>query len=452
MRFSNGALAVHRQAFSAERILWLTGLGIAMSMMGDIALYVVLPTHSAQAGITLADVGLMLSANRAIRIFINSPYGVIIERLPRRRVMLFSIGVGTLSTLLYTLPGFWPLLVGRLMWGLAWAGVWMGGSTIALDIANHTNRGRFVGRLQMWGFIGQGAGGLIGGVLTDSLGYHAAFYVFAALSLLMGAAWWAFLPETRHQPSAPTPLPEGEGRKTARAFSIPLAVHEEGEEDDIGTRHVVSDQHDSAPPLYAVERGLGGEEKNRSLPALVVAVMVMLLNWLIFLGGLGAILSLLLQQRVESIVALATFTGALSAGTQALGLLTAPLSGWVSDRLRNRWLLVVAAVLVGTGCVLALVEGRGIVVIVAALMGGIVTSVLQTQAVTIAGDYARQNRQGRIIGLLNTAGDIGSAAGPYLAFLLLPIIGLSGIFTLLAALLLLLLPWVLWMAWREIRP
>jgi MFS family permease len=387
-------------------------------MLGDIALYIVLPTHTAQAGIALTDVGLMLSANRAIRIFINSPYGVLIERLPRRWVMLFSIFIGTLSTLLYTMPGFWPLLAGRLMWGVAWAGVWMGGSTVVLDIANHTNRGRFVGRLQMWGFIGQGTSALVGGLLTDTLGYHSAFYVFAALSLLMGVAWWLFLPETRREHRVLTPPPDL------------LPEFREGEKN------------------HALENMV--QQIRRSKASLVVAVWVMLLNWLIFLGGLGAILSLLLQQRVESIVALATFTGALSAGTQVLGLLTAPLSGWLSDRLRNRWALVVAAVVVGTGCILALVNGTGMTVVIAALVSGIVTSVLQTQAVTIAGDYARENRQGRIIGVLNTAGDIGSAAGPYLAFLLLPIIGLSGIFTLLAALLLLLLPWVLWMAGREI--
>jgi MFS family permease len=423
MRFSNAALAVQRQAFAAERILWLTGLGVAVSMLGDIALYIVLPTHTVQAGIALADVGLMLSANRAIRIFINSPYGVLIERLPRRWVMLFSIFIGTLSTLLYTIPGFWPLLTGRLMWGVAWAGVWMGGSTIVLDIANDSNRGRFVGRLQMWGFIGLGTSALVGGLLTDTLGYHSAFYVFAALSLLMGVAWWLYLPETKSIYLTPNPSPSsGEGLQSA----------------------VVSS------PLHDARSGGEINALNRSFTSLVVAVMVMLLNWLVFLGALGAILSLLVQQRVESVVALATFTGALSAGTQVLSLLTAPLSGWLSDRLRNRWALVVGAVIGGTGCLLALVNGTGITVIVAALISGLVTSVLQTQAVTIAGDYARENRQGRIIGVLNTAGDIGSAAGPYLAFLLLPIIGLSGIFTLLAALLLLLLPWVLWMAWREV--
>jgi MFS family permease len=427
-------LAQARQTFSAERILWLTGLGVAISMLGDITLYVVLPTHTAQAGIALADVGLMLSANRAIRIFINSPYGMLIERLPRRMVMLFSIIIGTVSTLLYTVPGFWPLLVGRLLWGIAWAGVWMGGSTIVLDIAHHRNRGRFVGRLQMWGFIGQGAAALVGGLLTDWLGYSSAFYVFAALSVLMGAVWWLFLPETRHQPSPPTPLPQGEGSKTTQASAglTPHSIHGAGEK----SREALSAE--------------------RSTASLVVAVLVMGMNWLVFLGALMALLSLLLQQRVGSVIVLAgviiplaTFTGGLSAGVQTLGLLSAPLCGWLSDRTGNRWGLVAGALVVGIVCLLVVNEGSGLAVVAAILVSGVVTSILQTQAVTIAGDQARANRQGRIIGVLNTAGDIGSAAGPYLAFLLLPVIGMNGIFTLLVALLLLLLPWVLWMAWRE---
>jgi MFS family permease len=425
MRFSNAALTVQRQAFSAERILWLTGLGIAISMLGDIALYVVLPTHTAQAGIALADVGLMLSANRAIRIFINSPYGVLIERLPRRWVMLFSIFIGTISTLLYTVPSFWPLLVGRLLWGIAWSGVWMGGSNMALDIANHTNRGRFVGRLQMWGFIGQGVSALISGILTDWLGYTSAFYVFAAASLVMGVAWLLWLPETRRE-------------QTSRAEMIPPPL-----------------EPLPIPEEIILEEAAKHPAK-RSRASLVLATVIMALNWLIFLGAMGATLSLLLQERVGSsvmiaslLIPLATFTGTLSAGTQVLGVLTAPLSGRLSDRSGSRWALVVLALVLGAVALLITKDGVGITIVLAVLLTGIVTSILQTQAVTVAGDYARANQQGRIIGILNTAGDIGSAAGPYLAFLVLPLIGLEGIFTLMAALVLLALPWVMWMAWRE---
>ena len=119
----SGALERRRQGFSHDRALFIIGLGVAISLLGDLTLYVVLPTHTRAAGIALADVGLMLSANRLIRIVINGPMGVLIERLPRRRIVIPALAIGALSSLLYTLPGFWTLLIGRLLWGTAWAGV-----------------------------------------------------------------------------------------------------------------------------------------------------------------------------------------------------------------------------------------------------------------------------------------------------------------------------------------
>jgi len=51
----------------------------------------------------------------------------------------------------------------------------------------------------------------------------------------------------------------------------------------------------------------------------------------------------------------------------------------------------------------------------------------------LIGDYANANRRGRLLGLTNTVGDLGSAAGPLLAYALLPLIGLRGVFLLMAA-------------------
>ena len=47
------------------------GLGTALSLMGDATLYTVLPTHTAEAGIPLSSVGIMLGINRAVRILLN---------------------------------------------------------------------------------------------------------------------------------------------------------------------------------------------------------------------------------------------------------------------------------------------------------------------------------------------------------------------------------------------
>jgi MFS family permease len=52
----------------------------------------------------------------------------------------------------------------------------------------------------------------------------------------------------------------------------------------------------------------------------------------------------------------------------------------------------------------------------------------------LTGDMAVRTRQGRAIGLLHTAGDLGSALGPPVAYALLPSIELPGVYLLCAGL------------------
>ena len=63
-------------------ILNLLGIGTAIALLGDATLYTVLPHPeiSAHLGITLSMVGLLLGANRAVRLIINGPVGYLYDR------------------------------------------------------------------------------------------------------------------------------------------------------------------------------------------------------------------------------------------------------------------------------------------------------------------------------------------------------------------------------------
>jgi MFS family permease len=394
-----------------------------LSLFGDTAVYIVLPTHTAEAGILFVDVGLMLSANRLIRIFINSPYGLMIERWPRRRVLIASQLLGAIANLLYVVTGFWPMLIGRLLWGVAWAGIWIGGNTAVLDTATDANRGQFVGRFHMWAFAGFVGGALTGGLLADVVGFRAMFLIFSGVSLAAGLLWAFFLPETRPQAAS-------------------AAQH-----------HATRDGQPTA-----LRRPTYGEK----IPVLLTIVVIMALNWLIFLGVIGAVLPVLLQERIGSTLAigallipLATLTGMIAAGRDTVSVITASLAGRVSDRLPNRWPLVIGGFVLGSVALLIIAVGSGIVVVTGILLGAITASLLQTQATTLVGDYSYPNQQGRVLGVINTAGDIGSATGPLLAFALINPDGLNWslgtLFGLAAALLILVLPAVIWTAGRESR-
>lgn len=104
-------------------------LTLALALPGDTVLYLLLPIHAALFGVSLPEVGLLLAANRLVRIV---GYGWVArfyaQHGPRAACIAASAGA-LAATLGYALcSGLWMLLVARLIWGLSFA---------ALNIAVH---------------------------------------------------------------------------------------------------------------------------------------------------------------------------------------------------------------------------------------------------------------------------------------------------------------------------
>lgn len=376
-------------------MLFPLGLGTALSLMGDATLYTVLPTHTADAGIALGAVGIMLGANRAIRVLLNGPAGLAYDRSPRRRLFLPALFIGAISTLLYaSARGFWPLLIARLLWGVAWSGIWVGGATVILDVTTAQNRGRWSGLYQTWFFLGAGLGSFGGGLLTDQVGYSATMYIGAAVTAVGGLAAWRLLPETRGA---------GLSARVLNAADLP----------PLPLRH------------------------NRPL---LVAVTMRGLNRFITAGVVSATLGLLVQDwLIESPLAIgaATVTGALMAGRTFVAMGAAPTVGALSDRTGSRWGVASGAMVLGA-IGLALLTQVGVIAIVAGIvLISIAMSGVQSLSTALAGDLVGEAQRGRAIGLLHTAGDTGSAVGPPLAYWLMPTVGVGGLYWACAGLFLL---------------
>ena len=121
-----------RPAVRPGRVLLPLVLGTALSQMGN-------PTHTAEARIALASVGILCSANRAIRLLFNGPIGLACDRWPGRRLFAPALWTAALTRVVYdTTRGCWPLLLARPLWGLAWSAVWVGGTTLVLGVATAT--------------------------------------------------------------------------------------------------------------------------------------------------------------------------------------------------------------------------------------------------------------------------------------------------------------------------
>jgi MFS family permease len=378
------------------------GLSTAFSLMGDATLYTVLPTQTAAAGIALSSVGVLLGVNRAVRLLLNGPAGLAYDRWPRRWLYVPALFIGALSTALYAAShSFWPLLLGRLVWGLAWSGIWVGGATVILDVTDDDNRGRWTGLYQTWFFLGGALGAFSGGLLTDRLGYTASLWIGAGVTAVGGLAALLFLPETRGSRSEPT-----------------------------------AGQRPRSPAARL--RGNGG---------LWVAASLQGVTRFIASGVFAATLGLLVQNWLKSkalAVGVATLTGILSASRAGLSMLAAPLAGALSDRLGERWRIVIGALVLGTASLALLTANAWVTILIGIAGVALVRGSSEAMVTALTGDLVRAEQRGRAIGLIHTASDLGSAIAPPIAYLLLPWLGLKGVYMGCAALYAIELGLVLW--------
>lgn len=371
--------------------------------MGDATLYTVLPTHTAEAGIALAQVGIILSVNRVIRLFLNGPAGLAYDRWPRRAIFVVSLFVGAFSTALYAATrGFWPLLAGRLLWGLAWSGIWIGGAAILFDVTTDLDRGRWTGLYQTWFFLGSALGSFSGGALTDWIGYSNTMWIGSLVTAAGGFVALVLLPETRgaHKNSNP-----------------------------------------SQPEVHKNSRPIGR--------GVWIAASLQGINRLVIAGVLVATMALLVQEQLASIplgLGIATLTGLLMAGRTLLSTVAAPLAGSLSDRLGDRWKITLAGLLLGSLSMFLLGWNNPFSILVGILLGAVASGGVQVLVTALAGDLALPGHRGRAIGILNTVGDLGSAIGPPLAYALLPWLGLGGIYLICAGMFLVGSGEVIWLS------
>jgi len=435
------------------RVLFPLGLGTALSLMGDSTLYTVLPTHTAEAGIALGSVGIILGVNRAVRLFLNGPAGLAYDRWPRRRLFVPALFIGALSTAVYAATrGFWPLLVGRLLWGLAWSGIWVGGATVILDVTTVQDRGRWSGLYQTWFFLGAALGAFAGGLLTDSVGYPMTMWIGAALTALGGLVALLWLPETRGglaggaaEGSSPREIPAEAGRPPcfARANAgDPLAGRVvEGN----SLREIPAEA--GRPPCFVPPTGL------RANRGLWVAASLQGINRFVTAGVLAATLGLVVRDRLQPAalgLGVATLTGALMAGRTFFSMAAAPLAGTASDWLGSRWKVTAWALAAGALSMVLVSWSTPVAILAGVALGAVTGGSVQGLTNALTGDLVSQAQRGRAIGLLHTAGDLGSAVGPSAAYALLPGLGLPGVYLLCAGLFAAGLGLVLWSeSWRK---
>jgi MFS family permease len=390
------------------RVLTPLGLAMSLSLFGDLTLYAVLVTQLDSLGLSLGAVGIMLGVNRLIRIPGNPLVGFLLDRWGRRRLFILGMALGVLSTASYgVVRGFWPFLVGRLAWGMAWTLINVGGMAMVLDLSIQSNRGRLMGIYNAWQMAGLAISPLVGGFLVDAVGFRPAMLVCAGLTAAGLAVAALALPETA-RPGEPPHQRAGDvqGRDGALSGFAPLVLFR------------------------------GWQAHLRANRGLVTAAGLFLI---IQFAGEGLVLStasLLLQQRFGPSITLGSLAlGVASAGGILLALrsllasVIGPPAGHLSDGHTGRWPVIAGSLALGMLGFGLLASASSLwLVALGVAVGAISTGAVAAALTAYVGDLTPPGRQGVVMGAYATAGDLGSTAGPFLAFALLAALDLRWVY------------------------
>jgi MFS family permease len=369
----------------------LVSAAVALSLLGDSLLYAVLPSQAEGIGVPIELVGVLLSVNRFIRLLSNSWAGSVCARLGYARPFTAALLLGAATTAVYgVVSGFWLLFVARVLWGVSWSFLRVGGLGTVIQHASDHDRGLLMGFFLGISRLGSLVAVALGGLLTDALGYRPTLLLFAALSAMAAAI------------SAPA---------GGRTGSSSQAQHSHRRPEQYGI---------IGPPLERPLLDAGDMVIRHRLQAVYACGFA---HGFVMSGVITATLGLLLKTLYGSSITvrgvslgIATITGLLLSSRWLIDFGLGPYLGHVSDRL-GRHRVILAALLTGA---LALIVFASVSEL-APLSLGTVAIFASGTALSAAldaslGDLARPGQQARIIGRYTTCQDLGSACGPLLGY------------------------------------
>jgi MFS family permease len=169
---------------------------LAMCLPSDVLLYLLLPLHIQAFGISLAQAGVLLAANRLVRIF---GYSYVVRYYARHgdrpTVMLAAATAAICALGNAFISGFWWLLILRLGWGLSYAA--MNLSTQVLATSQAAGAAHRSGRSRALIAIGPMIALPMGALISLEFGPRLIFLLLAIAALV--GLWVARgLPEAAH--------------------------------------------------------------------------------------------------------------------------------------------------------------------------------------------------------------------------------------------------------------
>jgi MFS transporter, DHA1 family, multidrug resistance protein len=391
--------SVRRTAFALAPAVLLAGFA------GGIA-FPILPIVGERQGLHLAFIGVILAANRAMRV-VSMPFvGALTDRIGGRRTLVLGLAFQIVVMLFY-LAGLAPgmagsfFLAGRILHGPASACVFVAGQSLALQAGGRDHAGEAGALVRAAMAIGVPVGIVAGGFLAEGLGDRATFEIATAAIVLGAVAAWVWVPDLR----ARLPARSNPGDAFAGLAQKPLAA--------IGAMNFAS---------------------NFAAQGMVLSTLV-----------------LMVEERHVALFAM----GPQATASSLMGLMlivesvAMPFMGRAGDRhAAHAWFGTAGAALLALGLSVTGVASSNAVLGAGLSLIGLGTGALGPSLLALVPRWVPPERRGVGVGALQLCGDAGGALGPLVGTALLAGSTRAPYFA-SAALVVCLLPAGTWLIGRE---
>ncbi len=405
------------QRVAPRRVVLMTAI-VGAVIMGDSMLYNVLPSNISSFGVSAGLVGVILSANRFVRLASNPVAAWFFQRFGLDRPLLLVILVSVGTTVVYGAGhGFVVLLLARLLWGVCYSMLRLGGYLVVLEDGQESAQGRLMGFFIGGQRTGSVVGVLLGGFLFDVTGRTASFLIIAALGLV----------------SLPIPLALGRRRPRplkVTAASVPANILEEVRPKKV--RSQMARPHSRILDLLLTPAPELDRMKVRRLLAVSVTVSAFYfaMNG-VLVSTLGFFLSEELGEEGASIggvvIGIATLNG-LFLATSWASAIAAPYLGYVADRFGRERVIAIAAPMCLVSLVLLASPGLLWLSLLSLPLAFVSLAAVNVSLDAMAGGLAPRNRRAKVMSRYATWQDSGSALGPLLAYAVLEFTSLTWVF------------------------
>lgn len=380
-----------------EHIFIILALSLFFGGFGGGVVFPTIPLMGPTLGVSTFSLSLILSGNRLSRLLSNGIVGEYVDRIGGRRPLILGLlikGTGAFGYILALYSPYNPGLIfflSRVLYGIGSGLGFIASYAILFHLTDKKNRGSktaYVRAAQSFGFP---AGLAMGGLISSLFGYETAF-------LLSSIAAYA--------------------SAIVSYFKIPV-IKTVRERNHIG-------------PVEAIQEAI------RDTRILRIA-MVNLIEWFAIKGVFLATVALYIQHYHLSPINIGPegISGLFLAFMMVSGGLVTVVVAKTIDHAKTRSTYTLIGVFLATGGYLiwALFPSIGFTLIGLLLLGSS-TGIISSPLLTLLGDMAKKDLQGRTLGIYYVFGDIGSTLGPIFGINMVALIGFRNMYLVISLLML----------------